>query len=132
MLGGMAAPMGVVAEALLPRTPLVFALIALVGCRAPARPPALPPAAPSESPHVLVLGHVKIPGPLLFRPGLELREAIRSCGGFTPLAYRRAVVVTRDTVDGRRVRVRVSADDEAEPVWLARGDLVLVTARDGY
>lgn len=118
-------------EALLPRAPLVFALVALVGCSTPPRT-VLPPAAPSESQHVLVIGQVRSPGPLLFRPGLELREAIRTCGGFTALAYRRAIVVTRDAADGRRVRVRVSAEDEADPVWLARGDLVFVTARDGY
>ena len=117
------------AEVLLPRTPLVFALVALIGCLSPPGPKGLPEPAPTEAQHVLVLGHVRHPGPLLHRPGLELREAIRAAGGFDVLGNRNAVVVSRDTLDGRRVRVRVSAEDEAEPVWLARGDVVFVDAR---
>lgn len=111
------------------RPPLVLALVALVGC-GPGTPSArpLPAAAPGDDPYVTILGEVRTPQRLLHRPGLDLRTALHTAGGLTPLAYARAIRLRRKTFHGPAVFV-VSADDEA-PVWLARGDVVYVGARD--
>ncbi len=75
---------------------------------------------------MLVLGQVARPGAISFVPGLDVREAIAACGGFTVTASRSGVTVTREALEGRRVRARVSDD---EPVLLARGDIVFVGER---
>jgi protein involved in polysaccharide export with SLBB domain len=77
-----------------------------------------------------VLGAVKRPGSFPFETGMTVIQAITNAGGFSELAARNSVVVTRREEDGREVtfQVRVGAiqSGEASNVYLRPRDIVFV------
>ncbi|MCS6800104.1 MAG: polysaccharide export protein [Myxococcota bacterium] len=85
-----------------------------------------------NSKRVSVVGAVDRPGTFPLTPGLTLVQLISQAGGFTPLAARSQVVLTRRN-GMRTVRFRVDADrvteGRAQDVPLQAGDLVFVPER---
>ena len=79
-----------------------------------------------------VMGAVAQPGAFPMSTGLTVVQAISLAGGFTPLASRNSVVVTR-RVEGELRRYRVRVDDvtqgEADDVVVRAGDIVYVPER---
>lgn len=63
--------------------------------------------------HVNVLGAVNTPGSVVFPPDEEmtLLDAISRAGGFSRLARRSAITLTRTGPDGQPIRYRVNADE---------------------
>jgi protein involved in polysaccharide export with SLBB domain len=79
-----------------------------------------------------VMGAVAQPGTFPMSTGLTVVQAISLAGGFTPLASRNSVVVTR-RVDDELRRYQVKVEDvtrgEADDVVLRAGDIVYVPER---
>jgi polysaccharide export outer membrane protein len=85
---------------------------------------------------VNVLGSVNAPGAILIPPDqpLNLIDAITRCGGFSRLADRKHVKLTRINADGRTSTVIVNADEiiqsESSDRWrLKKGDVIFVPER---
>src|SRR5262245_39396576 len=71
-------------------------LVAIVGCAAEhvaIKPP--PGCGVPGDRAVMLLGDVLRPGPIAPAPGLTVYQAIAGAGGFTPLAHRRRLRLTR-------------------------------------
>lgn len=83
----------------------------------------------ANSKKVFVLGEVQKPGTFAFEDNMSVIQAITLAGGFTKLAARNSVLVTR-TVDGKEQRVKLAVDDigtgKRENFHLQPGDIVFV------
>jgi polysaccharide export outer membrane protein len=81
---------------------------------------------------VSVLGEVKSPGTFAYTQNMSIIEAVTKAGGFTPMARKNAVRVTR-TVEGKQVRFIVAVEDisqgKAPVFYLHPGDVVNVPQR---
>lgn len=86
----------------------------------------------SKSKNISVVGQVVEPQTLAFAGGMTLIDAIAKAGGFTPMAQKNAVSVTR-TADGKKVRYTIPAQDigkgRAENFFVRPGDVVFVPRR---
>ncbi len=85
-----------------------------------------------NSKRISVVGAVNKPGTFPMTPGTTVVQAISMASGFTPMASRNAVVVTR-RVEGRvkrfRVRVEEITEGRAPDFPLRAGDTVYVPER---
>ncbi len=85
-----------------------------------------------NSKRVAVLGAVQRPGNLSFAPGMTVVQAISQAGGFTPLASKNKVTLSR-RVEGTLRRFEVRADDvtrgESEDPRVQPGDIIFVPER---
>lgn len=83
----------------------------------------------ANSKKVFVLGEVQKPGTFAYEDDMSVIQAITLAGGFTKLAARNSVLVTR-TVDGKEQRVKIPVDDitsgKRENFHLQPGDIVFV------
>lgn len=84
----------------------------------------------ANSKKVFVLGEVQKPGTFAYEDGMSVIQAITLAGGFTKLAAKNSVLVTR-TVDGKEQRVKLAVDDigtgKRENFYLQPGDIVFVS-----
>ncbi len=82
-----------------------------------------------HSRQVFIFGQVNKPGTFPYRDGMTVVEAVTRAEGFTKLAARNSVVITR-IVDGREQRLRVPVEDigvgRAPNFSLEPGDIVFV------
>jgi polysaccharide export outer membrane protein len=82
---------------------------------------------------IIVVGQVKSPGTFAFAEGMSIVEAISRAGGFTTVAKKNAVRVTRVADDGKRTRILVAVEDinegKAPNFTLRPGDVVFVDER---
>lgn len=82
-----------------------------------------------NSKKVFVFGEVSKPGTFVFEDGMNVIQAITLAEGFSKLAAKNNVVVTRN-VEGREKRIRVRVDDigtgRQENFLLLPGDIVFV------
>lgn len=83
-----------------------------------------------------VIGAVNAPGAIAFPPEqkMGLMEAIARAGGFSRLAERRRVRLTRTLADGKTENFTVNVDEliqgnSAEPWLLVKGDVIFVPER---
>lgn len=83
-----------------------------------------------------VIGAVNSPGAIAFPPEqkMGLMEAIARAGGFSRLAERRRVRLTRTLADGKTENFTVNVDEliqgnSAEPWLLVKGDVIFVPER---
>jgi polysaccharide export outer membrane protein len=87
-----------------------------------------------NSKRITVGGAVSKPGDYPYTPGLTLLRVISNAGGFTTVANRTAVLITRRTTDGKRVTASFSVDAISEgrtsDVPLQAGDNVYVSERN--
>lgn len=87
-----------------------------------------------NSKRITVGGAISKPGDYPYTPGLTLLRVISNAGGFTAVANRTAVLVTRRTNDGQRVTAAFSVDAISEgrtsDVPLQAGDNVYVNERN--
>ncbi|MCP4447223.1 MAG: polysaccharide export protein [Myxococcales bacterium] len=85
-----------------------------------------------KSKKLSVFGQVKKPGTLGFTEGMTIIEAISRAGGFTPMARKNAVTVTRET-DGKQAKYTVPVDTigrgKASNFYVRPGDVVFVPER---
>lgn len=85
-----------------------------------------------KSKNVTVLGEVSGPVTLPFSEGLTVIDVIAKAGGFTAMARKNAVTVTR-TTDGKKTRYTVPAGDigkgNADNFFIRPGDVVNVPRR---
>lgn len=83
----------------------------------------------SNSKKVFVLGEVNKPGTFVYEDGMSVVQAVTLAGGFTKLAARNSVLVTR-SLDGQEHRLKLSVDDigtgRRENFTLQPGDIVFV------
>jgi polysaccharide export outer membrane protein len=82
---------------------------------------------------VNVLGSVNTPGPVQIPPdqGLNLLDAIAHAGGFSRLADRKHIKISRTSADGKTNTISVNADDiiqsaSNDPWPLQKADVVFV------
>jgi len=85
---------------------------------------------------VNVLGSVNTPGSVPFPPeqGMNLLDAISKAGGFSRLADRKRIKLTRVTPDGKTENYIINADDiiqgSASQAWsLIKDDVIFVPER---
>ena len=82
-----------------------------------------------NSKKVFVFGEVSKPGTFAYEDGMNVVQAITLAEGFSKLAARNSVVVTR-TMDGREKRIKVPVDDigmgKQANFLLQPGDIVYV------
>jgi polysaccharide biosynthesis/export protein len=85
---------------------------------------------------VNVLGAVNTPGSIVIPPGqpLKLLDAVTRAGGFSRLADRKRVKLTRITHDGKTSTSSINADDiiqssSDDPWILQKGDVIYVPER---
>lgn len=83
-----------------------------------------------------MIGAVNSPGAIAFPPEqkMGLMEAIARAGGFSRLAERRRVRLTRTLADGKTENFTVNVDEliqgnSAEPWLLVKGDVIFVPER---
>lgn len=85
-----------------------------------------------NSKRISVIGAVREPGSFPMRSELSVVEALSLAGGFTPLASRDSVVLTRN-IDGEARRFRLAVglitEGRAANVTLQSGDIVFVPER---
>lgn len=82
---------------------------------------------------VSVLGQVKNPGPVSYRPNMTIVDAIASAGGFTPTAAKNSVNLRREAGSGK-VQTRVYpvasiTEGQAPNVLILPGDVLVVDER---
>ena len=85
---------------------------------------------PQQVHNIMVLGQVKTPRPVMFRPGIRLTEALARAGGLDVGGDRKDIRVVRGPLSAPRVYVTSLAklvNGHATDVELARGDIVYVT-----
>jgi polysaccharide export outer membrane protein len=82
---------------------------------------------------VNVLGSVNLPGSVVIPPdqGLNLLDAIAHAGGFSRLADRKSIKLSRTAADGKTATYVINADDiiqsKSEDPWpLQKGDVIYV------
>lgn len=82
---------------------------------------------------VSVLGQVKNPGPVSYRPNMTIVDAIASAGGFTPTAAKNSVNLRREAGDGkvqtRTYPVASITEGHAPNVIVLPGDVLVVDER---
>ena len=87
----------------------------------------------SNSRKIDVFGQVRRPGSLSFRDGMTITEAISSAGGFTGMAKRDSVRVTRSEDDGSEQRYVLPVESigkgSAPNFYMRPGDIVYVPER---
>jgi protein involved in polysaccharide export with SLBB domain len=87
----------------------------------------------SRSKKVSVLGQVKQPGVFLYADSMSIVEAVSKAGGFTAIARKNAVRVTRDSADAKVATFIVAVDDigrgKAPNFFLRPGDVIYVPER---
>jgi protein involved in polysaccharide export with SLBB domain len=85
-----------------------------------------------KSKTVSVLGQVRKPSTVGYAAGLSIVDAISQAGGFTPMARKNAVKVTRED-DGKTISYTVPvesiANGKAKPFFLRPGDTIFVPER---
>lgn len=85
-----------------------------------------------NSKKITVFGQVRTPGTFPYVENMSIVEAITRAGGFTPLAKKNSVRVTRQT-DGKTERIFVAVEDigqgKAPNFYLRPGDVVFVDER---
>lgn len=85
-----------------------------------------------KSQSISVLGEVSKPVTLSFTGGMTVIDVIAKAGGYTAMARKNAVTITR-TVDGKKVRYTVPAGDigdgKADNFYVRPGDVVNVPRR---
>lgn len=85
-----------------------------------------------RSKKVSVFGQVRRPGTLSFLDGMTVVEAISQAGGFTGLAWKNAVTVTR-VVKDKKTRYTVPVEEigrgKADNFFIRPGDVVFVPQR---
>lgn len=83
----------------------------------------------SNSKKVFVFGEVNKPGTFVYEDGMNVVQAVTLAGGFTKLAARNSVLVTR-SIDGQEHKLKLSVDDigtgRRENFTLQPGDIVFV------
>lgn len=82
---------------------------------------------------VSVLGQVKNPGPVSYRPNMTIVDAIASAGGFTPIAAKNSVNLRREA-GGGKVQTRIYpvasiSEGQAPNVLILPGDVLVVDER---
>ena len=81
---------------------------------------------------VYILGQVSKPGTFTYTPSMSVVEAITAAGGFTSLAAKNAITVTRND-GGKKITLQVPVDDigvgRAKNVYLRPGDIISVPER---
>ncbi len=82
---------------------------------------------------VSVLGQVKNPGPVVYRPNMTIVDAIASAGGFTPTAAKNSVNLRREAGSGK-VQTRVYpvasiTEGQSPNVLVLPGDVLVVDER---
>lgn len=86
----------------------------------------------SKSKNISIVGEVSKPITLVFSDGMTLIDAIAKAGGFTPMARKNAVTVTRN-IEGEKTRYTVPAEDigrgKADAFFIRPGDVVFVPRR---
>jgi polysaccharide export outer membrane protein len=86
----------------------------------------------THSKHINVVGAVARPGMFTWTSGMTVVQAISQAGGFTAIASRNDIIISR-RVDGRLRRFRVAVGDitegTAEDLPLQSGDIVFVEER---
>ncbi len=90
-----------------------------------------------KSKTISVLGQVRKPTTIPYAAGMSIVDAISQAGGFTPMARKNAVTVTRATTvapDSRKtlsytVPVEAIASGKAQPFFLRPGDTIFVPER---
>jgi len=86
----------------------------------------------SKSKKISVFGQVRKPGTLSFSEGMTVIEAISSAGGFTPMAQKNGVRVTR-VVEQSKSRYTVPVESigkgKANNFFMRPGDVVFVPER---
>jgi polysaccharide export outer membrane protein len=82
-----------------------------------------------NSKKIFVFGEVEKPGTFPFEDGMNVVQAITLAEGFSKLAARNSVIVTR-IVDGKETRIKVGVDDigmgKQQNFLLRPGDIVYV------
>lgn len=85
-----------------------------------------------HSKKISVFGQVRSAGTLNFTAGMSVVDAIAQAGGFSDLASKNAVTVTR-TIDGKKVNYVVPVEDigkgKADNFYVRPGDTVFVPRR---
>jgi protein involved in polysaccharide export with SLBB domain len=82
---------------------------------------------------VSVLGQVKNPGPVSYRPNMTIVDAIASAGGFTPTAAKNSVNLRREAGSGkvqtRTYPVASITEGQSPNVIILPGDVLVVDER---
>ena len=85
-----------------------------------------------NSKKVSVFGEVRTPGTFAYADGMTVVDAIAQAGGFSPMARKNAVTVTRAD-DGKKMRYTVPVDDigkgKAANFLIRPGDVVFAPER---
>ena len=85
-----------------------------------------------SSKKILVIGHVSEPGTFAFVPNMTILEAIAGAGGFTPIAWKDRVTISR-VHDGQKFAIEVPVakilEGKARNVPLRPGDSIYVPER---
>lgn len=86
-----------------------------------------------KSKKIAVLGEVREPGTLSFTDGMTIMEAISQAGGFTGMARKNSVTVTRVEPKQKKQRYTVPVEDigkgQARNFFVRPGDVVFVPER---
>ena len=88
--------------------------------------------APGDLAEVYVVGEVRLPGPVSFRPDLTIIQAIADRGGYTDRAFKARVVVVRGSLDKPltfAVNTHAILDAKAQDFTLAANDIIYVNSR---
>ena len=77
----------------------------------------------TQAPRIFVTGEVRSPGAITFFPGVTVRKAINTAGGFSADAATGKIRVVRE-VEGKTKELKISIDDPVQP-----GDTIIVKAK---
>lgn len=77
----------------------------------------------TQAPRIFVTGEVRNPGAITFFPGVTVRKAINTAGGFSADAAQGKLRVVRE-VEGKTKELKISIDDPVQP-----GDTIIVKAK---
>ena len=85
-----------------------------------------------KSKKISVLGEVREPGTLTYTEGMTVVEAMARAGGFTDMARKNAVTISR-TIDGEKTKYTVPVErigqGKADDFFVRPGDVVFVPRR---
>ena len=77
----------------------------------------------TQAPRIFVTGEVRNPGAITFFPGVTVRKAINTAGGFSADAATGKIRVVRE-VEGKPKELKISIDDPVQP-----GDTIIVKTK---
>jgi polysaccharide biosynthesis/export protein len=77
----------------------------------------------TQAPKIFVTGEVRTPGVITFFPGVTVRKAINTAGGFSADAAKGKIRVIRE-IEGKTKEVKIDIDDPVLP-----GDTIVVKAK---